>query len=105
MNGIYKLYCAEIGLVAPWGKSENVIKRSDLYKIDIPENQWICVDYPNQVKHYFDQILGCGSCRFKDRCFKTKRQGCYITHQFKWKEDRCWLKPVFQYAKKKGLIK
>lgn len=102
--GIYKLYCAEIGLVAPWGKSENVIKRSDLYKVDIPEDEWICVKQPERVKYYFDNILGCGHCPFKERCFKTKRMGCYITHQFKWKEDKCWIKEVFKYAKEKGII-
>lgn len=101
--GIYKLYCAEIGLVAPWSKGQYK-SRKDLYRVNIPEDEWICCKYPERVQYYFDNILGCGSCKYKEKCHKSKRQGCYAIHNFKWKEDKCWVKEVFKYAEEKNVL-
>lgn len=102
--GIYKLYCAEIGLVAPWSKDENIIHRKDLYRVDIPEDEWICVSQKDKVKYYFDNVLGCSICKYRERCHKTKHQGCYVVHNFKWKEDKCWVKELFKYVEDKNVL-
>ena len=101
--GIYKLYCAEIGLVAPWANGQYK-SRKDLYRVDLPEDEWMCSKYPEKVNHYFDNILGCGNCKYKEKCHKNKMQGCYATHNFKWKEDKCWLKHIFKYAEDKNVL-
>lgn len=101
--GIYKLYCAEIGLVAPWANGQYK-ERKDLYRVDIPEDEWICCKYPERVKYYFDNVLGCGTCKYKERCHKAKRQGCYATHNFKWKEDKCWVKEIFKYVENYNVL-
>lgn len=101
--GIYKTYCAETGLLSPWKQSDHIL-RKDLYKVSVPIDEWVCLKYPEVVNNYFDKVLKCTSCKFRNSCYNNRQQECYIMHQFKWKEDKCWKKEVFAYIEDKGLI-
>ena len=98
--GVIINYCDVVSGIVPWDKDEgdNSLK--------ISGDEFICVKHPEVVSHYFNNIYGCGSCKYKEVCnsrhFFTL---CYAIHKHNWANDKCYVKKVFKYVedKKNGI--
>lgn len=94
--GVIINYCDVVSGIVPWDKDEgdNSLK--------ISGNEFICVKHPEIVSHYFNNIYGCGSCKYKKVCnsrhFFTL---CYAIHKHSWSNNKCYVKKVFKYVEDK----
>ena len=58
----------------------------------------MCLNHLDKVNNFYLNKFGCGSCKFKQYCYKNNLRGCNLEHNFKWSSDKCWKKEVFKYA-------
>ena len=82
-----------------WPDNEEFKNKADVLK----EGTWLgngymCLNHLDKVNNFYLNKFGCGSCKFKQYCYKNNLRGCYLEHNFKWSSDKCWKKEVFKYA-------
>ena len=89
-------YCDIIAGIVPWDKEEGS------NKLSIGENEFMCIKHPEIVSHYFNNIYGCGSCKYKEVCNSRHFFSlCYAIHKHKWSTNKCYVKKVFKYVEDK----
>ena len=94
--GVIINYCDIVAGIVPWDKEEGS------NKLSIGENEFICTKHPEIVSHYFNNIYGCGICKYKKVCNSRHFFSlCYAVHQHKWSNNKCYVKKVFKYVEDK----
>lgn len=99
--GVIINYCDLVAGIAPWAKEEGA-QTNQMYTGMVSNDGFMCVEHPKVVEHYFNNVYGCGSCKYKEVCnsrhFFTL---CYAKHQYNWQENRCYIKRIFKYIEDK----
>ena len=52
----------------------------------------------SQVKYYYDNVYGCGTCKYKGYCQNVGLRDCYRIKQYSNWKDKCWMKEVLKYV-------
>jgi hypothetical protein len=97
-DGIVELYCDDVLNIASFQNTSSFYKDNDL------KNDFICMENNSKIKYYYDNIYGCGNCKFKGYCQQTKLRDCYRTKQYIDWQDKCWMKQVFKYIEDRNNI-
>lgn len=63
--------------------------------------EFICISNKKQVEYYYDNILKCSICKVRGYCNRENLRDCYVVKRYSIWDDKCWIKQVLQYIKKK----
>lgn len=100
-HGVIISYCDVIAGIVPWSKKEGT-QTNQMYNGFVSNDCFMCVDHAKEVEHYFNNVYGCGHCKYKEVCnsrhFFTL---CYAKHQYNWQENHCYIKRVFKHIEDK----
>jgi hypothetical protein len=82
-----------------WPDNKEFFNKADIIKPNTYlGNGYMCLNHLDKVNNFYLNKFGCGSCKFKQYCYKNNLRGCYLEHNFKWSSNKCWKKEVFKYA-------
>ena len=95
-HGVIVNYCNIVAGIVPWAKNEGN------NECKVSSDSFMCVKHPEIVKHYFNNIYGCGICKYKAVC-DTRHffTSCYAAHQHNWGNKSCYIKHIFKYVEDK----
>lgn len=77
-----------------WPKDDK-IKVEDISKNKI-SSDYICFEHPEKVNYFFNNIYGCGICKYYKQCIERNLRDCYQNQQFIWKNNKCIHKKLFE---------
>lgn len=91
-DNLVVLYCDDILNISSF---QNVPK---FYKDNNVGNDFICYCNESKIKYYYDNVYGCGTCKYKGYCQNVGLRDCYRIKQYSNWKDKCWMKEVLKYV-------
>lgn len=93
-NGILQNKPCELLTHTFWPKNDPV--ESKQISKNQPTEEFICTEHPEKVEFFFNNVYGCGTCKYYNECKRRNLRGCYQNHQFVWKDNKCIHKKLFE---------
>lgn len=108
-KNMFKSYCEAVEFIPMFNNEESpcelipftlwpnndTIKKTDIIKNKLT-GEFTCLKHPEKVENFFNNVYGCGLCKYKPWCSERHLRGCYQDHQFIWKNNKCVHKKLFE---------
>ena len=102
-HGVIVKYCSMAGGIISWTENDGPTPYQQK-RVTIPDHEFMCVKHKDTVDYYFDNIYGCGCCKYKEVCRKKHScTPCYAIKQLTWNSDKCYVKELFKYVEQKKI--
>lgn len=96
-DNLVVLYCDDILNISSF---QNVSK---FYKDNEIENDFICIKDEKRINYYYDNIYGCGTCKYKNGCSNLKLRDCFRIQSYLGWNNKCWKKKVLEYLNEQNI--
>ncbi len=61
------------------------------------EHGYNCLEKFECVNAFWNNVIGCGICKYKSLCYSKNLVGCYQRQQLNYVPNKCWKKEMFKY--------